>query len=150
MTAVLLARFRAVPRTVSSLWLNFSAIEPGLETDPKGSGVCGVTPGTSAEASRSAQASRYRSGGRNLQVSWRSLRVHVLWALAQKGLAFRSKSSMCVVVARVTLPRATRSRPDVLNRPGLVSVRGLDRPGLHRDERPAHVRQAYSQPARSA
>jgi hypothetical protein len=28
-------------------------------------------------------------------------------------------------------------------RPGLVSVRGLDWPGLHRDERPTYVRQIY-------
>ena len=46
--------------------------------------------------------------------------------LAQKGLAFRSNRSMCVVVARVTVPRAATVRPDVLIRPGLVSVRGLD------------------------
>jgi hypothetical protein len=41
----------------------------------------------------------------------------------KKGLAFRLKRSMCVVIARASLPRAVMSRPDVLIRSGLVSVR---------------------------
>jgi hypothetical protein len=49
----------------------------------------------------------------------------------------------CVVTAPVIVPRAATARPDGLNRPGLVSVRGLDWPGLHRHEGPKHVRQAY-------
>ena len=44
----------------------------------------------------------------------------------KEGLAFRSKRSMCVFIARLTMPRATMGRPDALIRPGLVSVRGLD------------------------
>jgi hypothetical protein len=43
----------------------------------------------------------------------------------KKGLAFRSKRSMYVVIARVTLSRAIMRRPDVLNRPGLVSILGI-------------------------
>jgi hypothetical protein len=39
------------------------------------------------------------------------------WCL-QKGLAFRSKSSMCVVNARVIVLSAATGRPDVLNRWG--------------------------------
>jgi hypothetical protein len=44
--------------------------------------------------------------------------IHYSWRLAQKGLAFRSKRSMCVVIARANLPRAATGRPD------LSSVRG--------------------------
>jgi len=65
------------------------------------------------------------------------------------GLPFESEH-VCVVIAWVTVPRAIMSRPDVLIRPGLVSVRAWIGRVLIETKGQAHVRQAYREPARSA
>jgi hypothetical protein len=55
----------------------------------------------------------------------------------QKGLAFRSKSSMCVLVAPVAVPRAATPRPDVFSASGarLSEGPGLAKPSSRRKAR---------------
>ena len=55
--------------------------------------------------------------------------------MPQKGLAFRSKESVCVGVARLKTLRGRAYAPTIEVDPGLASVRGLDWPGPHRHER---------------
>jgi hypothetical protein len=63
--------------------------------------------------------------------------------LSQKELAFLSKESVCVGVARLKTLRGKAYAPTIEVDPGLASVRGLDWPGPHRHERLDHVHQAY-------